>query len=181
MQSADDRLVEIGRIGKAHGLTGDVKVQISEMAVSILNKKNLFYLKNRRGDMIPARISELRSEEKRNKRSFFVKFDRISGRSQAESFQDTPVYVDPKLLAGQSDESDESSGNILGYCVNDESGIVGIVNEVIENPAHPIIEVQMTDQNNRKLLIPWVDEYVISVDRNKEQLKCQNLQLLKEI
>lgn len=178
MRNADDRLVEIGRIGKAHGLTGDVRVRISDESTHLLNKKSLFYLKTRRGDLIPARISELRSEQKRNQRSFFVKFDRIADRLQAESFQDTPVYVDSDLVA---DKPVESFGNITGYSVTDENGPVGIVKGIIENPAHPIIEVEMTDQNNKNLLIPWVDEYVISVDKYDQHMECQNLHILKEL
>lgn len=178
MRNADNRLVEIGHIGKAHGLTGNVRVRISDEAVSLFNKHTLFYLKNRRGDFIPARITELQSEQIHNQHSFFVKFDRIADRSQAESFQDTPVFVDSDLIADQSLNDPE---NFIGYRVTDETGFVGIVNEILENPAHPIIIVEIPDLKNKNLLIPWVDEYVLSVDKNDQQIECQNLYVLKEL
>jgi len=55
----------------------------------------------------------------------------------------------------------------------------GIITGVIENPAHLILEV-LTD-NREKLLIPFVDEYISSVDEDQGIIYCQNLEQLTNL
>ncbi len=175
MSNSDNRLVEIARIGKVHGLDGTVRLRLDEDAEPIIEKDVLLYLKTRRGDLIPARISEFRVEVKRNSRLFFVKFDRIADRSEAEQFQDTPVLADISFHPSESD-----TDSIEGYEIVDETGSVGSVTGLMQNPAHPIIEVDLQPRYGT-LLIPWVDEYVVSIDKNQKQVICQNLDQLKNL
>lgn len=177
MNNTENRFVEIARIGKVHGLDGTVRLRLSEDAEPIIKKDALFYLENRRGDLIPSRIIEFRVEEKRNVQLFFVKFDRIADRSEAEQFQDTPVYADIEL---QLDSSETDHESIEGFEIADKSGTIGRVVGVMQSPAHPIIEMETDEENTEAdiILIPWVDEYVISIDRNLKQVRCQNLDQL---
>jgi 16S rRNA processing protein RimM len=177
MNNTENRFVEIARIGKVHGLDGTVRLRLAEDAEPIIKKDSLFYLKNRRGDLIPSRIVEFRVEKKHNVHLFFVKFDRIANRSEAGQFQDTPVYADVRI---QQEPSETVHESIKGFEITDESGIIGRVAGVMQNPAHPIIEMETVDRNSETdiILIPWVEEYVISIDRNLKQVHCQNLDQL---
>ena len=56
----------IGRIDRSHGLDGEVKIIFEFDAPDILNELTVVYLRNERGDYFPARISNIRTEEKRN-------------------------------------------------------------------------------------------------------------------
>jgi 16S rRNA processing protein RimM len=172
MSSSDSRLVEIARIGKVHGLDGTVRLHVDEDAETIIEKDVLLHLKTRRGDLIPARIIEFRVEIKRNSRLFFVKFDRIADRSEAEQFQDTPVLADTGLRPPKPD-----TDSIEGFEIVDETGAIGIVTGLMQNPAHPIIEAEIQSQYGT-LLIPWVDEYVVSIDKKQKKVICQNLDQL---
>src|SRR5690606_13727075 len=86
----------VAKTGKAHGLDGTLRLfpLSGNRAGSWLNTGTLLYLENRRGERMPVRIVDLRIEEKRNSRLFFVKFDRISNRSDAEQYQECTVFID---------------------------------------------------------------------------------------
>ncbi|MEX0995364.1 MAG: ribosome maturation factor RimM [Balneolaceae bacterium] len=186
MQYADDRFVEIARIGKAHGLEGVVRVQPEETASeNFLDENQVLYLQNRRGDLIPTRIESVRVESKRKKHLFFVKFDRITDRTQAENFQDTRVYADRSNVEFfTKDKYDERiPQDILGFEVSDSSsGIRAVVTEILENPAHLLIEMNVqSDSEVTSILVPWVDAYVISVDYQNESIRCRDLDLFLEL
>jgi 16S rRNA processing protein RimM len=176
MSSSENRLTEIARIGKVHGLDGTVRLQPDDDLEYVIEKNSVLFLQNRRGDLIPARVTDIRVEKKRNKRLFFVKFDRIADRTEAEQFQDRPVFSD--IIKSQTDNDPEDS-DITGFTIIDESGIVGTVSGVMDNPAHPIIEAAIHEiRETDKLLIPWVDEYVNSIDRKQKKVICHNLDQL---
>lgn len=178
MQHKNNRYHEIARIGKVHGLDGTVKVAVRKEAETLFDKDKLFYLKNRRGDIFPARITDIRVESKNQTRMFFVKFDRIADRSQAELFRDTAVYTDEEVTPSEETPAD----SIEGFEVRDMDGLLGYVAGLMTNPAHPIIEVTPAGKDrSENLLIPWVDEYVRSVDEGSKTVLCQNLNQLKNL
>lgn len=176
MSRTRNRLTEIARIGKVHGLDGTVRFHLKDEHEPLIELNSILYLQNRRGDFIPARVMDIRVEKKRNKRLFFVKFDRIADRSEAEQFLERPVYAKPELI---KPDLESSMHNITGFEIVDNSGLVGIVSGVMENPAHPIIEAEIVKRHKKEmLLIPWVDEYVNSIDTEHEIVLCHNLDQL---
>lgn len=180
----DDRLTEIGRIVKAHGLDGTVRlVPLMDEAEYLFRENTLLYLKSRRGVLMPVRIESVRPEAG-GRSLFFVKFDRISDRSEADAYRDTAVYTDEELPDTPDDLADEVTEPI-GYRVVDPEGPKGEVVGVMDNPAHPILEVHLERAGNEdpvdSLLIPWVDEYVISSDASTRTLTCRNLNQLIHI
>jgi ribosomal 30S subunit maturation factor RimM len=50
---------------------------------------------------------------------------------------------------------------------------------MLENPAHPILQV-VTDKQEQ-LLIPLVDEYVADIDEQEKQIQCKNLKQLRSL
>ncbi|MEX0769504.1 MAG: ribosome maturation factor RimM [Balneolaceae bacterium] len=186
MHHADDRFIEIARIGKAHGLEGVVRIlPESGSSAKFIEKNQVLYLRNRRGDLFPSRIESVRVESKRKKHLFFVKFDRITDRTQAEEFQDTPVSVD-RLVAKMPEkkiaDKREDPREIIGFDVEDSSGFHAVVTEILENPAQLLIEMEVqTESEVTSILVPWVDAYVLSVDYKKGQVVCQDLDLFLEL
>lgn len=175
MKDPDGRFEEIARIGKAHGLDGTVKLlpELDEnLLETVLTAGQILHLENRRGDLIPARITDMRIEKKRNAYMFFVHFDQITDRSQAEQFQDGPVYIDRNLLEPR-DGTGEDLPDITGFEVTDPSGLKAVVSGMLESPAHPIIEMSV---GSASFMVPWVDEYVVSIDPEDRVINCRNLE-----
>lgn len=173
-----DRYRQIGTVGKSHGLNGVVRVHFESDETGLNLKEGLvLYLQDRKGTLFPARIESLRSEFKRGSYSFFVKFDQFAGRSESEQYQDCPVFIagDPREDVSHPTGIPDS---IVGFSVSDTSGLKAVVRGVRNNPAHPIIEMEA---GGKEFLVPWVDAYVIAVDRETRELRCQDLTLLTDL
>lgn len=176
---ANSRFVEIGRIGRPRGLDGTARFTPDPLfTVDLFENPVLFYLKNSRGDLVPARLNSYQVENKRNQQTFFVKFDVIANRNDAEAAMNKALYVDkdePGLAVSSSESIEES---ITGYSVWFRKKEIGHVLDLLENPAHPILEIKYGAES---LLIPYVDEFVDRVDHKKGSVFCKNLDQLTDL
>src|SRR5690625_1821558 len=121
-----------------HGLDGTVRVVPDRDDVShLFSEGSLLYLKSRRGELMPARIENAR-QEGGGRPLFFVKFDRISDRTEAESWRDTAVYSADELP--ETDDLMDEMPDPTGYRAIDPECPRGEVAEVMDNPAHAILE-----------------------------------------
>lgn len=174
------RLHEIGRIGRARGLEGWVRF-LPEISVqdSFLTDNPIVYIKNERSAFEPLRIEDFYTEEKRNQVSFFVKFDMITNRTDAEALRDKGLFSDKFDPEAATDSDPQPSDvDLTGYKIRYDSDMIGRVLDLFSNPAHSIIEIK-TDSG--VLLVPFVDEYIIDVDHEERIINCQNLdQLIDE-
>jgi 16S rRNA processing protein RimM len=174
----NDRFTEIGRIGKPRGLEGLVRFIPGDTFIDgLFDDLRICYIKNDRGDLIPTRVESVSTETKQNRDLFFVKFDMITDRSEAESVTDRAVYTESSNLLDDDDKI-ETELDILGFIIFYDGEHFGTVEGVIDNPAHPILEVNRDDEI---LLIPLVDEYVENIDRNDEIIYTRQLDQLFDL
>lgn len=177
---ANNRFIEIGRIGKPRGLDGVVRFMPNEnFTDGLLEQAEILYMRNSRADLVPARILSVQTEAKRNQQTFFVKFDMITGRSDAEAAMNRALFADRNELESLliPDHSEEEN-SIAGYTIWYDGKKFGEVLDIIENPAHPIIETRHTIGS---LLIPMVNEYVEHTDHEKQIVYCKNLNQLTDL
>lgn len=93
----------------------------------------------------------------------------VSGRDAAEALKGVAIQIPrshfPALTDGEFYWVD-----LIGLDVNDLEGApLGIVRDLMSSGAHPILrvavlDVQSTDKPVRELLIPFVDQFVKTVD-----------------
>lgn len=178
LEPIEDQYQRIGYVARSHGVKGMVLI-ISEInAPQLFDEIDLVHIQNARGDLIPARIESVRVQQKNNRLSFFVKFEHVSDRNQAEELKSLPVYIMQESAEALIDEDgaiDYTSFEVL----DEQSKNIGKITGVIENPAHLILEVITGDQ--QQLLVPFVDEYILSVDEDQKIIKCQNLDQLANL
>jgi len=168
---------EIGRIGRPRGLDGVVRLMPSiPLSTDLLESIKIVYIKNERSDLIPVRIESVQLEEKNNRQTFFVKFDMIANRTEAEAMMDKGIFSD-QLIDEDPAESTESI-DLSGYKVIYNNELFGKVLDVLENPAHPILEIKMDDGS---LLIPFVDEFVEKTDHDNRTIHCRNMDQLTDL
>lgn len=177
----DNRFIEIGRFGRPRGLDGNIRFQPNENFIDgLFDQIDLFYMKNERSDLIPARIESYRVEKKRNQQTFFVKFDLIADRDDAQAAMNKALFAVNEELNQIKQEQDDNSDSVdvTGYSIISDDTEIGLVLDVFENPAHPILEIKY---QTGSLLIPFVDEYIDRVDHNSSTIHCKNLdQLIEE-
>lgn len=171
---------KIGTIVKAHGLKGEVLVDPDVDLPQLLGEQKLFYIKNKRDDLEPGRIERSYLANKKGRPSFFVKFESVDDRSLAERLIRHSIQVTADLYEQMMLPEEEVPGDeLIGYVVvDDEAGESGEVVDVLENPAHLILHIA---SEKGPYMIPFVDEYVLSIDHDQAVIHCRNLQFLMEV
>jgi len=179
---ADNRFIEIGRIGKPRGLEGVVRFMPNEnFTDGLFEQAAILYLRNSRSDLVPARITDVQTEAKRNQQTFFVKFDMITGRSDAEAAMNRALFADRNDIENLLPPDQNADRNtVVGYTIWYNGKEFGEVLDIFENPAHPIIETRNTDGVG-SLLIPMVEEYIEHTDHENHIVYCKNLNQLTDL
>ncbi|HEX6982029.1 MAG TPA: ribosome maturation factor RimM [Balneolaceae bacterium] len=178
LEPIENQYKKIGYIARSHGVQGEIVI-IPEMdAPALFDSLDLVHLENARGDLVPARIESVRVQEKNNRLSFFVKFEHVTDRTQAEKLKHASVFAEAEAVESLID-SDDTPVDLTIFEVRVDDTFIGSVREVMDNPAHPILKVITDDQN--QLLIPFVDEYVVEVNEDQQIIQCQNLDQLADL
>jgi 16S rRNA processing protein RimM len=169
--------VQVGYVERSHGLEGQLKVFFDVDDPQKVENLTLVYLRNDRGDLITARIVDLRVEGKRNQFSFFVQFDHIADRTSAEALKSKGIFLEVDDAETFVEAETISDDSLIDYEVfDDQDESIGLVIDVMENPAHPILVVATTSGSR---LIPYIDYYVR--DTRNGNIYCQNLDELEGI
>jgi 16S rRNA processing protein RimM len=166
--------IRIGSVVRPHGLSGEVVVSVDvdldiEQANN-LNSFEIFYVRNDRGDFIPMRVERSQVIFKNKQFSFFVKFVQVSTRETSEALKGQDVF----LLSDDLEIGEEES--YIDYDLISEKGeSYGLVTDVLDNPAHPILEIS---GNKGRILVPFVEAYIISVDDEAKRIIGKNIEYL---
>lgn len=175
----EDQYLLIGHINRSHGVKGEVLIISDLYAPDLFDEIDLVHLQNSRGDLIPARVESVRVQEKQNRLSFFVQFEHVADRNEAEQLKNRPVYVNREAAEPLIDQSDVAV-DFSSFQVLDEQGQhLGEVELTIDNPAHLILQV-VTNEGDH-LLVPFVDEYIISFNEDEKSIRCRNLDQLEDL
>lgn len=151
----------IGRIGKAHGIRGEVNVGIRtddpeerfEVGATLQTEP---------ADRGPLTIS---SQRFISGQKLVLGFEQIPDRNAAETYQGTLLVIDSDDLPELEDDDDFYDHELIGMQVVTEDGdAVGEVIDVIHGPGGDTLAVRPAG-SRRELLIPFVREIVPSVDR----------------
>lgn len=149
--------VVIGRIGKAHGIRGEVTVEIrtDEPEIRFVEGARLFCDESSRVLVIET--------VRPHGGGLLIGFEGIADRTAAEALRGI-------LLEAERDRSDQPADSdefydvdLVGLEVRDEAGVMlGVVDEVVHLPSQDLLSVRGAD--DRLWLLPFVAELVPSVD-----------------
>ena len=146
----------VGRIGRAHGLAGELYVRSESDAPDRFRAGAVFFT-----DEASPRQLEIRSSRRHNDR-LLVTFADISDRSTAESLRDVALTIDPddrRQLAADEFWPDE----LVGLAVRDTAGEpMGVVTGVDTGGPQDRLMVQSDD--GRRAIVPFVRDLVPEVN-----------------
>ncbi|MGM0587531.1 MAG: ribosome maturation factor RimM [Bacteroidota bacterium] len=169
--SFDEQYTLVGEVIKAHGLDGTVVVAPKVDIPSLFGDFDLFWIDTDGQALQPARVSSYRMEEKSGRRTFFVQFDTIANRTEAEAFKGALIYQESALI--EEELEDDPVERYLDMAVRDEHGKeIGYVLDVLLNPAHPILVIQ---KDSGQMMVPAVEEYISEVDEENQRMVVHNL------
>ena len=150
--------VVVGRIGRPHGLRGEVTVQVTTddpderfASGAVLNTDP-----SSRG---PLTVVSMR----RSGPVLVLGFDGVADRNAAEALRGTSLTLDASLLPVPDDPEEFYDHQLIGLTVVDRAGtVLGTVTEVWHPPAAPVLAVERPDGSQE--LVPFVSAIVPVVD-----------------
>ncbi len=149
--------IEVGRVIKAQGIKGEVKVACYLDSPEMLAKLKKLYVGTKAYSVKSSRAAE--------KFCYFL-FEGINDRDAAENLRDWEVYADKedvKLPDGSFFIDD-----IIGSKVTlDDGSFIGTVKEVLQYGA---ADVYVTEKDGREISFPYVADLVISIDASVKEI-----------
>lgn len=148
---------KIGRIGKAHGVKGEVTFQFDDDIFDRSDADSLFIEID--GLLVPFFIEEYRF---RSDDVALMVFEGVDTEEKAEELTGCDVYF-PRSLA-DDDADSVSKAEIIGFQVIDSAtgSTVGTISAVDDTTANPLFQVE---RDNAQVLIPASPELIRDVDR----------------
>jgi 16S rRNA processing protein RimM len=158
---AGDTLLLVGRIAKAHGIGGELAVDVHTDAPderfvpgAVLNAR----LRDR--STRPLTVSTVRAHSGR----LLVRFDEVADRTVAESLRGAQLLVDAADLPPTEDPDEFYDHELEGLAAVLADGTeVGRVREVAHSPGGELLVVDLTEGGG-EALVPFVREIVPEVD-----------------
>lgn len=158
--------LRVARIGKPHGIRGEVTVEVfTDSPETRFTKGNVF---NVRAGELPSTVFEQLTIEKArwNKNILLLKFDEFSDRNTAESLRNCELYAEPEEPA--NDEDSWYADDLLGLTVHQdtlETPSLGEVSDLITGEAQDLLEIRLSDGS--EVLLPFVEEIVPEIDEER--------------
>ena len=155
-----EEVYKIGRLGKSHGVKGEVSFQFDD---DIFDRVDADYLVlDIDGILVPFFMEEYRF---RNDSVCIVKFCDIDTQQRAQDLTGCDVYF-PRALAEEADEQ-PSLASLVGYAIVDASNgkTVGNITAVDDSTINILFELE------DGTLIPASDELIESIDTEQQHIK----------
>jgi 16S rRNA processing protein RimM len=151
--------VTVGRIGRPHGVRGDVVVGVRT------DEPELRFARGSRLDTDPVGVGPLTVTGHRwHSGDLLVRFEEISDRTAAAELGGTWLLVDSAVLGALDDPDEFRDGDLVGLSVRTVDGTaVGTVADVLHH-GQDILVIDPVGARADQILIPFVKAIVPEVD-----------------
>ena len=158
-----EQVYRIGRIGKPHGVRGEVSLQFSD---DVFDRVNADYLVlETDGILVPLFMEEYRF---RNDSAALVKFEGIDTQERARELTHCDVYFPYSLSDGN--EQQFSWNEIVGFSLidADTQQPVGEITAIDDSTINILFHVE---RDGEEILIPASDELIQSVSMDQREIE----------
>lgn len=163
MDRSTDSLL-VARIGKPHGLRGEVTVQThTDDPESRYAPGTVFVTQAKAGTGVPRQL--VLATARKHREIWLLGFAEIPDRTGAESLRGTQLFLDLDETADDEGADDDGyyEHDLVGLAVHDPSGtVLGTVTGLAIGAVQDLLEVRLTDR--RDVLVPFVEAIVTEVD-----------------
>lgn len=151
---------KIGKIGKTHGVAGEVSVQIDDDVFDRVDADYLVLCMD--GIMVPFFMEEYRFK---SDEVVLVKFENIDTQERARELTGIEVFF-PRELAETDDDAELTYAALKGYTLVDanSNSAIGVIEYIDEQTINIMFE--LTDGT----LIPASEELIVDIDRDKRTI-----------
>ncbi len=164
----DNKLIYIGKIIGVFGIKGELKVYTESDFVEYRFRVGAkIYLKNKKEE-VQFSISSMRI----HKNNVLITIDKLYDINMIEKYNGYEIYASSNDVPPLEDDEYQLDELIDYEVYNDKNIYLGLVKDFIEVPQGYIMEI---NGNKGKLLIPFVDEYIIEIEDYKIIIKDVDL------
>ena len=165
-------LLVVGRIGRAHGVRGEVTVEVRTDSPDERFKIGQI-LKTDPESNGPLIIESIRN----NSGTLLLSFKNFNDRSAVEKLRNTLILADVDPSQSNTSENDFHISQIVGAKVVDRNGkTLGLVKDVLSLPAQDTLVV---DSDEGEVLVPFVKSYVPVVSIERAEITVENFEELR--
>jgi len=161
---SDDTFIEIGLVGRPHGLRGEVGVDFWADSPDLL--RGTLWLRPGRGAPRPHTVAAVRRHQGRP----LVLFEGIADRSAAETLRGMHVLA-PKDRLPEPGEDEVYLHELLGLRVllHDTGAPLGTLDDVQMPGGQEVWSIRTPD--GKEVLLPAVEEFVASIDLDAGEVR----------
>ena len=148
---------------RPHGVNGEVAIRIEKgFEVDSVSFDVVFL--ELQGGLVPFFVDEIREK---NPEEAILKFENVTSQQQARLLADAAIYIDRQWLMDDGGGI-IPTGTVVGYAAIDQiHGEIGTILRIQEIAKNPLFIV---DYQNRELMIPIVEQFIVSVDDDQRKI-----------
>jgi 16S rRNA processing protein RimM len=169
-QPTADDLLAIGRVGRAHGLKGEVRVELFFADSDALDHVDELWLSSKPDSAEGAKAHELEAARPVPK-AYLVKLSGVSDRNAAEALRGSIVWVPRAAL--ETGEGEYFLVDLVGAKVTSPEGELGTVTEIATHPSVDSLVIKTHD--GRTVEQPLLDEWVLRVSVSERLVELSSL------
>ncbi len=154
--------INLGNIYREHGVKGYCKFYAQEGCAANLVAGQVCVLKKDEQEELSVVVVDVMNHGK----YFLVKFDCFDSPEDIIPWRKATLWVDKKAVT--QDENKVFDDEWEGFVVIDQNKQkIGAIKSIVHNP----LKQFLIDQNAREILIPFVEDWFISVDKEKNEIQ----------
>ena len=160
-----DKAFRLGRIVKTHGVSGQMTVATKKRIIDPDEWPEWIFIEIDSG-LVPFR-SDPDGMIWRDEKHLVIALEDIQDQDLAKKMVGNDVWF-PKEFEMELLESVAENHPLVGFVISDSvSGDIGEIVELIELPNNPLFKIIVDD---REVLIPARDEWVIDIDEDRKRI-----------
>lgn len=156
-----EEVFKIGKIGKPHGVKGEVSLMFDDDVFDRVDADYLVLLID--GILVPFFFEEYRFK---SDETALVKFCDIDTKEQAQELTGCDVYFSRKLSEdGREDMSLNEAENFKLLDANNDNSLIGTVKSVDYSTVNTLFNVETPD--GKEIMIPASEDFIVDIDTEK--------------
>lgn len=152
---------EIGSISKAFGLKGQLKLQIEDSYLAILQGQEVIYLLEG-STYVPFFVEDIEKNAQ-----LLIKLEEVDSKEVAVGLSGKSIFLPEDQLNAveEEDNSELLFGWAKGYLIIDTDQEP--VGDIIEIVVYPQQELAVVDHNGKEILIPLNEKLIVGIDEDE--------------
>ena len=169
-----DTLLRLGRIYRAHGLSGEVKVIPETDDPAQFETLKTLYVGHTADTAQPATVQSVRYQHARKGLLVLLKLETAASRDAAEALRGALLYAPAEALDDLPRDA-FSWQDVAGFAVMEEHGDrIGMVEEVLAFPGQDMLVIARKQQPSA--MVPAVPAFVVAIDPEAKQITLRTIE-----